>query len=58
MNRRGMRVREYYGYALVAGIPVSEARRMTPGFIRDMYTIRFKYDVKMLGGRIGRKIGL
>jgi len=31
---------------------------MMPGFIRDMYTIRFKYDVKMTGGKIGRKLGL
>jgi hypothetical protein len=58
MNRRGMRVREYYGYALVAGISVAEARRMYPGFIRDMYTIRMKYDVRMMGGKIGRRLGL
>ena len=51
-------MREYYAYGLIAGIPVSEARRMMPGFIRDMYTIRFKYDVKMMGGKIGRKLGL
>ena len=31
---------------------------MLPGFIRDMYTIRLKYDIKMMGGKIGRKIGL
>ena len=31
---------------------------MTPGFIRDMYTIRFRYDIRMMGGKIGRKIGL
>ena len=58
MNRRETRVREYYGYALIAGITVDEARRMKPGFIRDMYTIRFKYDVKMMGGKVGRKMGL
>ena len=58
MNRRETRVREYYGYALIAGIPVEEARRMMPGFIRDMYNIRFKYDVRMMGGKIGRKMGL
>lgn len=51
-------MREYYGYALIAGISHDEARRMTPGFIRDMYTIRYKYDVRMMGGKIGRKIGL
>ena len=58
MNRRGTRVREYYGYALIAGISVDDARRMTPGFIRDMYQIRLKYDAKMNVGRIGRRLGL
>lgn len=51
-------MREYYGYALVAGIEPEKARRMYPGFIRDMYTIRLKYDIKLMGGKIGRKIGL
>ena len=51
-------MREYYAYALVAGISVADARRMYPGFIRDMYTVRFRYDVKMMGGKIGRKMGL
>ena len=51
-------MREYYGYALIAGISVKDARRMTPGFIRDMYTIRMKYDVKMAGGKIRKRIGL
>ena len=58
MNRRETRVREYYGYALIAGIKVDEARRMTPGFIRDMYTIRFRYDVRLTGGKMNRKMGL
>ena len=31
---------------------------MMPGFIRDMYNIRLKYDVRMMGGKIGRKMGL
>lgn len=51
-------MREYYAYALIAGISVSEARRMTPGFLRDMYVIRYKYDIKLMGGKIGRKMGL
>ena len=51
-------MREYYAYALIAGISVSEARRMTPGFLRDMYTIRYKYDIKLMGGKIGRRMGL
>lgn len=44
MNRREMRVREYYGCALIAGIAVEDARRMIPGFVMDMYRIREKYD--------------
>lgn len=56
MNRRGTRVREYYAYALIAGISVDDARRMMPGFIRDMYNIRLKYDAKMMGGSIGKKL--
>jgi len=31
---------------------------MLPGFIRDMFTIRMKYDVKLAGGKISRRIGL
>jgi hypothetical protein len=31
---------------------------MLPGFIRDMYVIRLKYDVRMMGGKIGRQLGL
>ena len=58
MNRRGTRVREYYGYALVAGISVDQARRMFPGFIRDMYQIRLKYDAQMSVGKIVRRLGL
>lgn len=51
-------MREYYGYALVAGISYSEARRMYPGFVRDMYAIRVKYDVRMAGGKMKKRIGL
>ena len=59
MNRRETRVREYYGYALIAGIPVDAARRMTPGFIRDMYMIRMRYDIRVNGGKIVKnKMGL
>ena len=49
MNRRETRAREYYGYALIAGISITEARRLTPGWIRDMYKIRFDYDIKTNG---------
>jgi len=31
---------------------------MFPGFIRDMYVIRSKYDIKLMGGKIGRRVGL
>ena len=42
-------MREYYAYALIAGISVTEARRLTPGWIRDMYKIRLDYDIKTSG---------
>ena len=46
---REMRVRELYGYALIAGIHPHEARRLTPGFLVDMYVMRTKYDAKTAG---------
>jgi len=46
-----MRVREYYSCALIAGIPVSEARRMEPGFIMDMFKLRAEYDARLAGAR-------
>ena len=61
MNRRATRAREYYGYALVAGISITEARRMQPGWIMDMYRIRADYDARanygkgILHGMTGRK---
>ena len=57
MNRRGMRVREYYAYALIAGISHREAEDMLLGYILDMYTIRMKYDAKLAGARIGGLFG-
>lgn len=51
MNRRATRAREYYGYALIAGIPIREARRMTPGWIMDMYKIRVDYDLRVNWGK-------
>ena len=56
MNQRGTRVREYYGYALIAGIPIHEARRMLPGWIMDMYKIRAEYDIKVNGGKIAKRM--
>ena len=56
MNRRSTRAREYYGYALIAGIPVKEARRMTPGWIMDMYKIRMDYDMRVNWGKGIRKM--
>ena len=52
MNRRGMRVREYYGYALIAGIGREEAANLQPGYIMDMYAMRAKYDAKLAGARL------
>ena len=47
-----MRVREYYGYALIAGIGHDEAENLTVGYIMDMYMIRAKYDAKIAAGSI------
>lgn len=47
-----MRAREYYAYALIAGIAVSEARHMLPGFIFDMAKIRINYDKKLAGFKL------
>lgn len=58
MNRRGLRVREIYGYALIAGIKVEDAARMTPGFVMDMYVIRAKYDARLAAPGLMRKAGL
>lgn len=55
MNRQETRARVYYGYALIAGIAISEARRMTPGWIMDMYKIRVMHDIRVNGGKIVRR---
>lgn len=55
MNRRGMRIREYYGYALIAGIGHQEAEDMLLGYVLDMYIMRLRYDAKLAGAQIGRK---
>lgn len=47
MNRREPRAIEYFGYALIAGIPRDEARKMTPGYISDMFGLRARYDAQM-----------
>lgn len=52
------RAREYYGQALIAGISVSEARHMLPGFIMDMFLLRTKYDAKLAGAQLARRTGL
>lgn len=40
-------MRELYGYALICGISLAEARKQTPGFILDCYHIRLKYDARL-----------
>ena len=52
------RAREYYGQALIAGISVSEARHMLPGFIMDMFKQRAEYDARMAGAKVARRTGL
>ena len=56
MDRRATRAREYYAFALIAGISVSDARRMTPGWIMDMYKIRLDYDMRVNWGKGIRRI--
>ena len=51
-------MREFYGYALVAGIGPKDARHMLPGFIMDMYVIRVKHDVRVNWGKTKKKLGL
>ncbi len=49
-------MREFFAYALIAGISVEEARHMEPGFLMDMYLIRAKYDAQMAGAKLPRKM--
>ena len=51
-----MRVREYYGYALIAGISHEDAEDMLLGYIMDMYIMRMKYDAKMAALRAGSSL--
>lgn len=51
MNRRATRAREFYAYALIAGISIREAKRLQPGWIMDMYKIRMDYDLRMNYGK-------
>lgn len=58
MGRRATRAREYYAYALIAGISNRDAKRMTPGWIMDMYKIRADYDMRINWGKsIMRSMG-
>lgn len=56
MNRRGRRVREYYGFALIAGIGHAEAEDMLLGYILDMYAMRLRYDAQLAGAKIERRL--
>ena len=51
-----MRVREYYGYALIAGIRHEEAEDMLLGYILDMYMLRLKYDARLATLKAGSSI--
>lgn len=50
-----MRAREYYGYALIAGIRTEDADDMLLGYILDMYIMRLRYDAKMAGAKLEKK---
>lgn len=56
MNRRGRRVREYYGFALIAGISHEDAEDMLIGYVLDMYMMRLRYDAKLAGARLERNL--
>jgi hypothetical protein len=56
MNRRETRAREFYGYALIAGLTITEARKLTPGMIIDFFKIRSDYDVRLAGGKITNRL--
>lgn len=56
MNRRGRRVREYYGFALIAGISHEDAEDMLIGYVLDMYMMRLKYDAKLAGAKLERNL--
>ena len=58
MNRRSRRAREYYSYALIAGVSFTEARHMLPGWILDLAQLRAEYDARMMGTKIARRTGL
>lgn len=51
-------MREYYSCALVAGIQLSEARHLEPGWILDMFKLQLEYDARLLGVRPLRRAGL
>ncbi|MBR1821139.1 MAG: hypothetical protein IJ769_05900 [Clostridia bacterium] len=53
-----MRAREYYARALIAGISVSEARHLLPGWILDMYKQRAEYDARIAVAKLARHVGL
>lgn len=56
MNRRGRRVREYYGFALIAGISHEDAEDMLIGYVLDMYVMRLRYDAKLAGAKLERNL--
>lgn len=56
MNRRGRRVREYYGFALIAGISHEDAEDMLIGYVLDMYMMRLRYDAKLAGAKLERNL--
>ena len=56
MNRRGRRVREYYGFALIAGISHEDAEDMLIGYVLDMYMMRLRYDAKLAGAKQERNL--
>ena len=42
-------MREYYGFGLAAGLTYTEMRRLSPGFILDVYCYKRDYDDEQHG---------
>lgn len=53
-NKSRISVDEIYSFGLIAGITITEARTLRPGFICDCYRRRLEYDAAGMGGGVGQ----
>lgn len=56
MSGRLLTVREIYSKGLIAGLSYSEMRHLEPGFILDMFAMRFKYDARLIAPKAAAKL--